>query len=153
MKNLLQAAACEHLLARFDQLEPKTEARWGRMNVEQMICHVSDPLRIAFGELEAADVSNFMTRTLLRWLVLAGMPPPKGKVDTFAEIDQVKGAGTPPTSLDQDRETLKSLVERFVAEAPNDQLTPSPGFGRMSGRQYARLFYVHMDYHLKQFGV
>jgi len=153
MKNLLDERWRDSLLARFDQLEPSSERRWGRMNVEQMICHVSDPIRIALGEMEVADVSNVMTRTVLRWLVLAGMPAPKGKVKTFEEIDQVAGSGTPPTSLDEDRATLKTLIDRLVADAPKGQLAPSPAFGKLSGRQYGRLFYCHMHHHLNQFGV
>lgn len=152
MKNLLDPETRRDLLARFERLAPGTPARWGRMNVEQMVCHVADPVRIALGDLPARDHSTFFRRHVLKRLVLAGMPAPKGKVPTFPEIDQARGGGTPPTTLDEDRRTLGRLVERFVAEAPQDALRPSPGFGRLSGREYGRLMYAHMHHHLKQFG-
>ncbi len=152
MKNLLDEAHRANLLARIDRLSTTSERRWGRMSVEQMICHVSDPLRIALGEMQVADASTFMTRTALRRLVLLGAPAPKGKVDTFPEIDQVEGGGTAPTSLDEGGATLRGRIARLVREGPENRLAPSPIFGRLSGRQYGRLMYVHMHHHLKQFG-
>jgi hypothetical protein len=154
MKNLLDASCREAVLARLDRLAPDTPALWGRMDVNQMVCHVTDPLRLALGDLPARDVSNPIRRTLLKWAVLGGMPPPKGKIATFPEIDQVAGGGTPPTSLAADVEALRRELARFVDRAASGgALAPSPAFGRLSGRAYGRLQYVHMDHHLRQFGV
>lgn len=66
MKNLLDDACRRELLVRFDRLSPDAGARWGRMNGSQMVCRVADPLRIALEELEVADQSSPLTRTLLR---------------------------------------------------------------------------------------
>lgn len=154
MKNLLDEHDRRGLLARLGQLTPHRAARWGRMDVGQMVCHLADPLRIALGELAAADASNLLTRTVLRWMVLAGVPAPRGKVKTFPEIDQVDGSGTAPTDLAADVQTLRTLVDRFVAHAgAGKRFTRSPGFGALSPRQYGRLMYLHVDHHLEQFGV
>ena len=131
MKNLLDEGPRQEILSRFDRLEPTSERRWGRLDVGHMVCHVSDPFRIALGDTKAEDVSNLMTRSLLRWMVLAGMPPPKGKIKTFPEVDPIDGTGTQPTSLDEDREALKNLVVRLVTEAPRNELKPNPGFGSL----------------------
>jgi hypothetical protein len=123
------------------------------MDVGQMVCHLADSFRLSLGDLQVQDISTFFTRTVLRWMVLSGMPTPKGKIATYREMDQVAGHGTRPTTLDADRAQVKALVERFVAAASENRVAPSPAFGRLSGRQYARLQYLHMDHHLRQFGV
>ena len=77
----------------------------------------------------------------------------KGKVETFPELDYAKGGGTPPTNLASDVDTLRDTVARFVAHAADGKaFVRSPAFGRLSGRAYGRLMYVHTSYHLKQFG-
>jgi hypothetical protein len=153
MKNALDHKWRDSLLARLGQLTPNSQRKWGRMDVAQMICHVTDPLRIAIGEMQAMDKSTLLTRTLLKWMVLAGVPAPKGRVKTFPEIDQAAGGGTPPASLDADRATLRSLLERIEERSRTGALERSPLFGKMTGRQFGRLTYVHLDHHLKQFGV
>lgn len=154
MRNLLDEDARRFLLARLGRLTPDRPARWGRMTARQMVCHVADPLRIALGELEVPDASNLLTRTVLRWMVLAGVPAPRGKVKTYPEIDQVAGGGTPPQEFEADVDALRDLVARFVARAASGgHLVPSPAFGALSPRAYGRLMYLHLDHHLDQFGV
>lgn len=154
MKNLLDEAPRQGLLERLGRLSAGSQRTWGRMDVGQMLCHVADPLRIALGDMAAADASNVFTRSLLKWLVLAGMPAPKGKVQTFPELDQVAGGGTPPAGFAEDLSRLRALLDRFVDQAAAGRpFVRSPGFGRLSARSYGRLMYVHMDHHLRQFGV
>ncbi len=151
--NLMDADSRRDLLARLGALRPDSAALWGRMNVGQAVCHLADPFRIALGELDVAPASTIFTRTVLRWMVLAGVPAPKGKVVTYPEIDQVKGAGTSPTDLAGDVNELSALIARFVARGQaGERLVPSPAFGPLSARQYGRLMALHMDHHLRQFG-
>ena len=154
MPNLLDPEGREALRARMRGLQPDSPARWGRMNVGQMICHITDPMRIAMGEMHAADVSTFFTRNVLKRLVLTGFPPPKGKIDTFPELDQVAGGGTPPSSLEDDVDAFDEVAERFIRQAEAGKpFERNPAFGPLTARQWGRLMYVHMDFHLKQFGV
>ena len=154
MKNLLDEHDRRGLLARLGQLSPHRAARWGRMDVGQMVCHLADPLRIALGDLAVPDASSLVTRTVLRWMVLAGVPAPRGKVKTYPQIDQVDGGGTAPTDLVADVATLRALVDRFVDHAASGgRFVPSPAFGALTPRRYGRLMYLHFDHHLEQFGV
>jgi hypothetical protein len=106
MNNLLDDRARTGILSRLERLEDGQRAQWGRMNVNQMVCHLGDQFRIALGQIRPADCSGFLSRTVLKWMVLAGA--------TFSA---------------------------------------SPAFGKLSNRQWGRLAYVHMDHHLRQFGV
>ena len=63
------------------------------------------------------------------------------------------GGGTPPVEFELDRGELLSLLERFCGTA-DDQFCPThPIFGRMTARHWRRWAYLHMDHHLRQFGV
>jgi hypothetical protein len=153
VRNLLDERTRGRLLARFKALDEGRPARWGRMTVGQMVCHCADQLRISLGDLPAKDVSTGLTRTVLRWMVLSGFPVPKGKVKTFAEIDQAAGWGTSAQGLALDLQHLETLTERFVEKAAaGGTFAPNPAFGALTSRQWGRLAYVHMAHHLKQFG-
>ena len=154
MRNLLDETTRRELLQRVGRLSADSQRLWGRMSVGEMVCHVTDAMRIALGEMEAEDASNVFTRSVLKWLVLAGMPAPKGKIETFPELDYAKGGGRPPAELAAERATLETTLDRFLERASSETgFSRSPAFGRLSPRAYGRLMYVHMHHHLKQFGV
>ena len=70
------------LKIRIKNLEPKSHALWGKMNINQMICHVSDQIRMATGEIKTEYIGNVFLRLIAKRLTLLGMPIPKGKVKT-----------------------------------------------------------------------
>ncbi len=152
-KNILDAEVRKDTLSRVDALTPEHQRRWGRLSVNEMVCHLGDQIRLALGDLEAKDISSVFTRSGLKWMVLAGMPFPKGKVQTFEELDHAKGGGTQAVTLADDIETLKNLVARFVDRSGQDgQFTRNPVFGALSNKQWGRLVFLHMNHHLAQFG-
>lgn len=152
MNNILQSTGYQTMLARIDAVQAGDRALWGRMSVNQMICHLADQIRVALGGIKTTDRSNFVSRTVVAWLVLLGVPAPKGKIPTFPGIDQVAGKGTPPTELDEDKRTLRAILDEFIAMPDDFAFQHHSAFGKLSKSQWARLIYVHMDHHLKQFG-
>lgn len=50
MKNLLDAPRLEDVLGRLDRLHPDTTARWGEMDVAQMMAHCAGFLEVAVGD-------------------------------------------------------------------------------------------------------
>jgi len=80
------------------------------------------------------------------------MPSPKGKVKTVKELDQEKG-GTQPTDFEADRKTLLTMMEQFIAQETSYQFARHPAFGSLSREKWGKLAYLHLDHHLRQFGV
>lgn len=150
-KNILDATARAAMLARLAQLRADSPALWGKMNASQCACHLADQLRIAFGEIKVAGTPPFIGRTLVKTLVLWGMPAPKGKVQTMPEIDQLS-AGTKPTTMEADQKTLLALIDRLLAIDPNFDFQVHPNFGRFTKAQWGRMVWIHMNHHLSQFG-
>lgn len=152
MKNILNTDDRDRILARINALQGNEHAQWGKMTVAQMVCHVADQIRIALGDIEVNDRSSFITRTLAIRIVLLGLPVPRGKVRTTPEIELTEGHGTQPTTFEHDTATLKETIAAFWATDDDFTFQPHSTFGSRTRQQWGRLIYLHLDYHLQQFG-
>ena len=148
MKTLLDISTKQQTINRISLIAGNEYPIWGKMNIEQMICHLTDQIRIALGEKEAKDVSNFALKHIAKNLILRGMPTPKGKINTVPELNQEK-QGTPPKNLINDKEELIKAIEDLTTK---ENPAPHPAFGNMNKKQWNRLAYLHIDHHLRQFG-
>ena len=151
MKNILNEGDRNDLIVRINNLSENDQRLWGKMNVNQMVCHSTDQLRMSMNEIKTTYNGNKLKETLLKRLVLNGMPIPKGKAETAKEIKQGEG-GTPPTNLRNDIKSFITQINKFDSNFKNSQITKHPTFGDMNKKEWARLAYVHIDYHLRQFG-
>jgi len=140
------------LLRRLGLLRPDSPRRWGRMTAPQMVCHLIDSHKVALGELTVSPDMTLFTRTVMKWIALkAPLPWPPG-IGTRPEIDQVLGGGTKPADFTADVAEIARLTERLAAERDFTGRT-HPIFGAMSAADWLRWGYLHMDHHLRQFGV
>ena len=151
MNSFLNPSDKKSILERLNNVRPDSPRLWGRMTPHQMICHLSDSFKSKLGEKENSRASNFLTRTVVKWIALyAPMPWPHG-VKTRPEMDQEIG-GTPPDDFESDRLQLVALLERFASPEKNAGFHPHPFFGDMSEAEWMRWGYLHCDHHLRQFG-
>ena len=67
------------------------------------------------------------------------------------ELDQVVG-GTCPGDFARDLADLIAMVEALTAD-DGPACPAHPVFGTMSRRQWLRWGYLHLDHHLRQFGL
>jgi hypothetical protein len=68
------------------------------------------------------------------------------------EVDQEIG-GTPPAEFEGDVNELIAIVERFSHSERDFVWHPHPFFGAMKDAHWLRWGYLHMDHHLRQFGM
>ena len=152
MKNIIDDSIKSEILQRIEKLNSSATAKWGKMNVNQMICHCADQLRLANGTKKSKFVGNIMLTTVLKWLILTVLKAPKGKIKTVRELEQGDG-GTNPTMFDKDKISLIDLVRNFDDSFKSNKTAVHPAFGKMNHWQFGRLAYLHLDHHLNQFGV
>lgn len=150
MKSLRDENCRNELIGRIANLTPESKPLWGRMTVEQMVSHLVQSGELPF-VASVPDRSSFMSRTLVKTLVLTVAPVPK-EVKTSAELDQQQG-GRKPLGLDIDRTKLAESIEQIGTLAEDHPCLAHPFFGKLSASQWSRLGYKHIDHHLKQFGV
>ena len=133
------------LLARLRRLTPVTQPAWGTLTAPRMLCHLADQMRVALGDLSAADRSTLLTRTLMRWMIIhTGIQAPPGKVQTLPEM-----LTTAPGDWAADLAQCESLVERAATATV---FAPHPAFGALSRSEWGVLTWKHVDHHLRQFG-
>jgi len=149
MRTLDSKANGDQIAERIATLTLQDRRRWGRMSVEQMVCHLSDSYLAALGEKALSPAAGPLPRRLVKWVALAlPMPWPHG-VKTRPEVEQGLG-GTPPVDFERDRASLLAVFHRFCRESARYAET-HPIFGPMSRSDWLRWGYLHADHHLRQF--
>jgi len=138
---------------RLRALRPDSARRWGTMTAGQMVCHLTDSFRFAMGTKAVRDRTSLFRRTAVKWFALyVPLRWPPG-LRTTPELDQARGGGTPPAEFAADLAALESLLSTVVAAPRPFQWQRHPIFGEMTDAEWLRWGYLHMDHHLRQFGV
>ena len=152
MKTLARERDRAEVLQRLRTLRPDSVRRWGRMSAPQMVCHLADAFRMLIDRLPVSLATGLPQRTVMKWVALyVPVPWPPG-ILTRPEIDQEFG-GTKPADFDADIAAVEVLVDRVIAAMGTLDGRVHPIFGAMSERAWLRWGYLHMDHHLRQFGV
>jgi len=151
MKTLARPQDKSELLRRLRVVRPESPRRWGRMSPHQMVCHLSDSLRMVMGQKPVSDATTLLQRTVVKWIALyVPLTWPAG-IPTRPEIDQEVG-GTRPADFTADVAELEALVELITAPKTSFGWPSHPILGGMSDAAWLRWGYLHMDHHLRQFG-
>jgi len=153
MKTIDDPVAKSELLERLQKVTPTAARKWGKMTIQQMVCHLDDGLQMLMGKRKAANVSNGLSRTVIKYVALhTPLPWPHG-ANAPKEINQETGAGTRPDVLEQDLARLRSSIDEFCRTPRTYQVADHPMFGPMTEWECMRLGYAHIDHHLRQFGL
>lgn len=121
------------------------KAKFGKMNVSQMICHCADQFRMLFGEIEGLRRQNV---DLVKFKEMAARNETLPTVDG---LDQAAGGGTKPTELENDKELLIDYLKRFSGCPDNYNFSFHPYLGVIGKEQWERLVIHHLEHHLSQF--
>ena len=150
MSTLFDRSVAEKIKDRISCLSPTSQAQWGKMNVNQMMCHVTDGFLMSMGDRPLPDQSTFIDRTLIKFLVLKVFKMPK-EVPTAAGLDQMR-EGTKPGEFEDNLRNMTDALDRISYLPDDHQWAAHPRFGPMKRNEWGILGYKHIDHHLKQFG-
>lgn len=137
----------EQFNMRIDKLDHSLKPRFGKMNVNQMVCHCSDFFRMALGIKKALEYGVVEPNKIVM-LARSGKtaPAPKG-------FGQIEGNGTKPTTLENDKNILKKYILEFSKLKSDFIFAEHPYFGNLDSKRWITLAEYHLNHHLKQFGV
>lgn len=148
MQNLFDADARESLVRRLSALTPSSPRHWGKMTVDQMLAHCSVALEVPCGDrVKKQRLLGRVLAPFVRSTVLGDKP--------FA-----RNAPTDPDyriaderDFEKERQRLSTLIGRFCSRGASgvDGVVHS-FFGRLTGDEWGRLMYKHLDHHFRQFG-
>jgi hypothetical protein len=151
MKTLGQTRYRQEISDRLGFVRVDSQRRWGKMNAHQMICHLCDSFRGVTGE-KALHSRAGAFRGLMKWGALyVPLKWPRG-FQTMPEMDQDIG-GTRPVEFEADVRELRRVMGRFTRQPRDFTWRPHPIFGAMADQEWMRWAYLHMDHHLRQFGL
>jgi hypothetical protein len=146
-KSIFNMSDFEEVLLRIAKLTPNSQRLWGKMTINEMLCHTADQLRIATGEKSSVSQANFFNRTVVKWIVF-NFNFPKNAM-TIKELDKDQ-EGTQVESFEKDKATLLQLIHQVVKIKT---LPIHPFFGELDHNEWGILVYKHLNHHLNQFGV
>jgi hypothetical protein len=149
MMSLFHSPDCDAVRCRFAELHPEGPRLWGRMDAAQMLAHCSKGLEAATTDrpVRQAFLGRLVT-PLIRPLVLGDRPFRRNAPTSplFVVSD--------PRDFHAEMRRLAHLIDRFVQRGPVQAArVPHVFFGRLTGDEWGRLMYKHLDHHLRQFGV
>jgi hypothetical protein len=119
------------------------------MTVQQILPHLADPFRYSLGEKSAKDMANPFFKSVFGKLIVRFLPWPKSS-PTAREFLPGKGM-TEPVDFSTDKQSLLLLIHRFVNSPENLKFKNHPLFGELSRQDVGRLYWRHIDHHLRQF--
>ncbi len=133
------------------QIPAETAPKWGKMNVQQMIEHMSDYVRIANGKTPMEIVTEADRIPRMQAFLASDKPFPENTPNALM-------SDTPPPVRHANHESaiaeLQQEVDHFIHTYQQDQnkKLANPFFGELDFHQQVQLLYKHSTHHLRQFG-
>jgi hypothetical protein len=154
MENMQQKA---HFLrheytAILSQLDAGTPRKWGKMNVQQMIEHMSDYIRIASGRTPMTTVTPADQLPRMQGFLASEKPFRENTPNSLMPEDPtpVKHA-TKDAAVSELQEEIAHFFTAYEFEA--GKRTANPFFGDLDFEQQVQLLHKHATHHLRQFGL
>lgn len=147
----LDASTAASFEARIGGIESESQRQWGTMSPEKLLRHLTFMFELSLGEREAEKIFIPMPRALT-WLLFFEWFTnwPKGKIQApplfFPESEG---------DLEAERAACLAGLHRFVGQLNThpEQMGFSPLLGNIALQKWARVHGVHLDHHLRQYGV
>jgi len=126
--------------------------KWGKMNVQQMIEHMADYVRIASGKTLMEIVTPEDRLPRLRGFLESEKPFPENTPNVLMPEEPLP---TRHSSKDEAINELQAELGHFfqVHEQEAGKVTPNPFFGDLVYEQQVQLLHKHATHHLRQFGL
>jgi hypothetical protein len=150
-KSLHNPIYFEEIIKRISYLTENSQARWGKMDVAQMLRHCSSVLQVPLKKIELPTVNHLF-----------------GAIGILTKLEmQIFNNGIPrnmPTfqkliinfecDFDEEKENLLKTLDEYLINFKKDNLPDHHVlFGKMKEEDWGFLEYKHLNHHLKQFKV
>jgi hypothetical protein len=149
MANIFDKEANKNILERLEKLTPDSDRQWGKMSPAQMLVHCQKPIEVVTGKLVLkGGLLGFLFGKMAKNNFLKS----RGFSKNSPTHPLFKVANEP--DFEKEKRELISQVTAFAEKGPDMIATKKhPFFGWMTDDEWGSLMYVHLDHHLKQFGL
>ncbi len=150
MLSIYEPATTELLTSRINELKPNSSAKWGKMNVAQMLAHCSASYEQITGERN--EKPPFFMRLMVKMFFKQSM---------INEVPYKQNLPTAPSFVmkdEKDFEKEKTRLIELVKKVGSMKADVFEGreqatIGVINATEWSNLMYKHIDHHLRQFGV
>ena len=145
--NISNQVDYDSIVSRIKSLSEHNQRKWGTMSVDQMLVHCSNQLKLGLSiiQQDTFEGPSIMRTKFGRWLLLYVLPWTRG-LPTPSRMNMAKA---PIVDLEPERKVLLELLDQAQKDL---KLHPHPFFGALNEKDWGRLIWKHINYHLKQFG-
>ncbi len=134
------------------QLDADAPRKWGKMNVQQMIEHMCDYVRIASGKTPVEIITPEDKLPRMQGFLASEKPFPENTPNVL--MPDIPAPVRHASKEDAIYELQQELDHFFaVHEQEEGRKTPNPFFGHLDYELQVQLLHKHAKHHLMQFGV
>lgn len=149
MESLFDVTTYNNTIERLNKLTPETVAKWGRMNVAQMLAHCVHAFKVPLSDKK---MKRSVLGIMLAWAF---------KEKLYNDEHWKKSLPTSPDfriehecDFEKEKSAVLESVTKFYKAGPMGAgRFPHPFFGSFTPEQWGKSMFKHMDHHLRQFGV
>lgn len=146
MKSIFNPADNAEIIERIEKLRADSNAKWGKMNVSQMLLHCQKPIEVGTGKLE---IKRTFIGFLFGKMVLKQLSEKPFKQNLPTDKHFVINS---EIEFEKAKNQLISYVRNFAEKGESAiVVNKHPFFGKMSTQQWDVLLWRHLDHHLTQF--
>lgn len=151
MKNIFDKAVTEEVIDRINKLTLSTSAKWGKMDIAQMLAHCNVTYEMVF-EPEKHPKPNGFKRFILKLIVKPLVVGDKEYKENNPTAPAFKIVSEREFEFEKARliDFLNRTQELGGAHFEGKE---SNSFGTLKANEWNAMFYKHLDHHLRQFGV
>ena len=148
-KNILEEHVKDELIQRVERLTESSPAVWGTMNATEMMHHLKQSLVIIMGA-EPSDKTSTLKQKIFKQFMLHVIPKyPKGAKAPHSI--NMKKSNIQTNSFESEKEGLHEKLELFIMQQNIHAVHPY--FGILNRKEWGIFTWMHLDHHLRQFGV
>ncbi len=150
LPNIFTKEVSDSIINRISQLSNATPAKWGKMNVAQMLAHCNVTYEMIYENKHPKP--NGFTKLMLKLFV---------KKIVTNEAGYNNNSRTAPQFIISDEKVFENEKKRLIDYISKTQQLgakefegkESHSFGKLNSTEWNNMFYKHLNHHLSQFGV
>ncbi|EKB48531.1 DUF1569 domain-containing protein [Cecembia lonarensis] len=148
-KSILNPEELQKIYSRIDQLQSTSQAKWGKMNVSEMMAHCNLANQSIMNAPPAVTAPTFKQRLGKIYFFYLKKEFPKfakgpKRFDMQGKVDE--------KTFGEEKSKMQYILKKFEKIEGNMQ-GMHPRFGPLNHQEWGIFVWKHMDHHLRQFGV
>jgi hypothetical protein len=149
-KNILQKQVAGEVVERIRKIQPSVKPLWGSMTAVEMFYHVNEVLRRTMSTKVAPKKTTLKHKVLKTYFIY--MAPRFPKNVEAPKLVNMKKNNFQLEGFEQEQNKLIARIREFQ-QCENEFAPDHPIFGRLTKKQWGIFSWMHVDHHLRQFGV